>query len=166
MVYRLALEAPRSLRAAAVFAATVPVDVESGCAIRGRGVPMTIVAGTRDPVNPFRGGQVIGLNGRPLGRVHGAPRGAEWLAGLAGAAPEPRTDTILTVQAGYGVVRQRWLASDRVVVQLYTVYGAGHTVPGASTAVPAAAGYTERGFDGITEALDFMATAGARTSAH
>jgi polyhydroxybutyrate depolymerase len=56
MAFRLALEAPQRFRAVAAVAANMPTRGNSRCKPHGATPSVLIVNGTRDPLNPYEGG--------------------------------------------------------------------------------------------------------------
>ena len=59
MAFRLALEAPSRFRAVAAAGANVPVPENFKCTTAGQGTSSVIIMnGTKDPINPFEGGEV------------------------------------------------------------------------------------------------------------
>src|SRR5437879_851830 len=72
MAFRLALEAPSRFRAVAAVAANVPAPENFKCKPAGQGTSsVMIMNGTKDPLNPFDGGEVklFGLFRRGKGPV-------------------------------------------------------------------------------------------------
>jgi polyhydroxybutyrate depolymerase len=97
-----------------------------------------IVNGTADPINPFRGGDVIGPTGVLLGRVLSSTGGARYLEHTVGGPGE---------------------------VRLVALEGGGHVVPGPASRFPKAAGRNTPTFNGVREALEFFDRARRRNSA-
>lgn len=140
MAFRVGLEAPSVVRAVAVFGASLPTEDELACDPGWAGVPVLMVNGTRDPVSPFTGGDVIAPTGRALGAVRASRESARWFEERAGG---------------------------RAVVRLVSIEGGGHAVPGPASRFPRAVGRTVRSYAGVKEALAFFAaqTGGSRASA-
>jgi polyhydroxybutyrate depolymerase len=130
MAFRLTLEAPSLIGGAAVFGASLPIEGESVCEPTGDAASVLIVNGTRDPVSPWGGGEVIAPTGVPLGRVRPSAESARYLEERAGG---------------------------RAVVRLVTIHGGGHAVPGPASRFPRVAGRTTRSYAGVEEALAFFA---------
>lgn len=129
LAFRIALEAPKLARAVAVFSASLPTDEASLCRVAGAPPPLMIVNGTRDPINPHEGGEVVTPSGLRLGRVRSA---AETVA----------------------YFRER--AGDPDAIEGVTLEGGGHSVPGSESRFPPAAGPTLRSWEGVAEVLDFF----------
>ena len=58
MAYRLALEMPERITAIAAVAANMPTDDNCDCRKSGRPIPVMIMNGTKDPINPNGGGKI------------------------------------------------------------------------------------------------------------
>ena len=75
LAYRLALEHPEDFAGVAAISASVPVKESLDCGQVDKPIPVMIINGTADPINPFRGG-MVNLGGaqarqRALQRGHG-----------------------------------------------------------------------------------------------
>src|SRR5207302_4642511 len=55
--YRLALERPNEFAGIAAVSANLPVQADNDCTVSDAAIPVMIVNGTDDPVNPYRGGR-------------------------------------------------------------------------------------------------------------
>jgi polyhydroxybutyrate depolymerase len=69
MALRLALQAPEQVAGIAIAGASLPVPEDSSCPEQGS-VPLLVVDGEKDPINPIDGGRVtifgFGYRGRAL----------------------------------------------------------------------------------------------------
>jgi polyhydroxybutyrate depolymerase len=130
MAYRLAMEAPDMIAAAAAIIANLPDPSECGGPYRA--MPILIMNGTADPLMPWEGG-CIGRSGCDRGTVLSTAETVSfWIdVDRAGTEPEcrdlPDTDpgdgsTVTVCTHGGGV------AGTEVV--LYRVDGGGHAPPG------------------------------------
>ncbi len=131
LVYRLALEIPHEIAGAAVIGSALPTDDNCDCPRPGMGVPLLLVAGTDDPINPFQGGAVtiFGMGNR--GTVLSMHETAEYFARVAGYDGEPVIERFPerdTLEDTW-VERICWNAPDRPEVNLLVVHGGGHTIP-------------------------------------
>lgn len=97
MAYKLAITMPEKFRAITALIANLPDTNNIDCAEKRMALPVMIVNGTADKVNPYEGGEVI-TNNISLGFVRSTDRTfAYWssLAGYKGAAKKedlPDTD--------------------------------------------------------------------------
>lgn len=135
MAFRMALEAPETITAVAVFGANVPDEAELLCRAAGSIPAVMLVNGTHDPVNPWEGGDVITPLGAYLGRVRSARQSARYLERLS---------------------------SGRAPVRLVAVPGGGHSVPGHASRFPALVGRTDRTYQGVEEAALFFGSAAVK----
>jgi len=56
MSYRLGLEHPEEIAGIAVISSSLPAANDMGCTAKNLPIPVMIINGTADPVNPYRGG--------------------------------------------------------------------------------------------------------------
>lgn len=154
MAFRLALEAPQRFRAVAAVAANVPAPGNFKCKPRG-GASVMIMNGTRDPLNPFDGGEVrlFGLFvGR--GKVLSSLDSARYFARLDHLAGMPETHTT-EIADGFGVDRTLW--HGEIEVELVAIRGGGHVIPQPYRRYPRVLGPTPREPDGTAAIWDFFA---------
>lgn len=165
MVMRLLHEAPDLLAAAIIVAATMPVPGSfrlPGPTPSARPVPVTLVHGTADPIAPYAGGRMNAL-ARTLFRVDGtvlsAPETAAYFAERNGIRAAPAVTAATRVpreRRGVAIVRTRYRDGARPPVDLVTIDGGGHTVPGPH-AGPRIVGRTARGVSIADLARDALA---------
>lgn len=159
MAYRLALEAPDLVRGVAAIAASLPLELTPACTPTGKAVPVMIVNGSADPINPYTGGEVTlaGWFG-DRGVVRSAPASAQYWADLAGYANEPFFHRYPDSDADDGSVANRmvWSETGRAEVALVTVDGGGHTIPGPGLAFPRFLGAVNRDFSAVDEIWRFF----------
>ncbi|OWK36355.1 alpha/beta hydrolase family esterase [Fimbriiglobus ruber] len=128
--YRMALEHPDRVSAIAVFAASLPTDDNCDCRLTRKPVPVMIVNGTKDPINPFGGGTVTIAGFGNRGTVRSSRASAEYFAGLAGS-PTPEESSIPAEGQtdGTWVEKTRWHVPGKAEVVLVAVHGGGHVIP-------------------------------------
>ena len=143
MVLRLVHEAPGLLAGAAVIAATMP-EPEDFLVPDGPGpavpLPVLLVHGAKDRIAPYQGGEMSRW-ARAVFKVGGsmrsAPETAAYFAHRNGITAEPARTTVSGPHRGW---RRTWVERTRhaqdglAPVDLYTVHGGGHTVPGPRSA--------------------------------
>lgn len=156
MAYRLALELPEEIGAVAAFAANLPVQRELDCRTAGEPVPVMVVNGTADRINPYDGGEVTLPDGRDFGHVRSADGSIGYFAKLAGHRGPPARAEILGEADGLWVERMAWELPGAPSVVLYTVHGGGHTIPGSPAEFPSYVGAIERRFGAVEEAVRFF----------
>ncbi len=93
LAYRLALEYPEDFAGVAAISASVPVKENLDCGQAGKPIPVMIVNGTADPINPFRGG-MVNLGGAKLGNVLSSEDTAKYWAKLLGVTAPPQIATL------------------------------------------------------------------------
>ena len=159
MAYRLALEVPDLVRGVAVIAANLPTAENLSCKPSGKALPIMIVNGTVDPINPFDGGEVtlVGPFGS-RGMVRSASATVEYWSYLAGYSTQPFFHRYPDNNTDDGSIAERtvWSMPGRPEVALVTVDGGGHTIPGAGLQFPHFLGPVNQDFSAIEEIWRFF----------
>jgi polyhydroxybutyrate depolymerase len=144
MAFRLALEAPARFRAVAAVAANVPAPENFKCKPAGQGTSsVMIMNGTKDPLNPFGGGEVKFFGLLKRGKVRSSRESGQYFADLNGikGAPEAkgaqRTDEAHAEQV-------LWRNGSKVEVELMAIHGGGHGLPQPYVRYPRLLGPTPR----------------------
>ena len=153
MVYRLALEAPDLMTAGAVFVASLPMEAETVCRPARRAVPMLIVNGVDDPINPYAGGMASLFGLKDLGEVRSSRATAAYFAGLFAPAT-PRTTRLAARKPGDPTSVERVSWNERVV--LMAVNGGGHVTPQPAYRPRRLLGRATSAIDGPAEAWAFF----------
>ena len=159
MAYRLALEAPDLVRGVAVIGAGLPTEQSLSCAPSDMAVPVMIVIGTADPINPFDGGEVtLGGPFGSRGKVRSAQASAQYWVSLAGYSTEPFFHHYPDSDPGDDSVAERmvWSAPGQAEIVLLTVEGGGHTIPGPGLEFPRFLGPVNHDFSSIDEIWRFF----------
>jgi len=155
-VLRLALERPDRVAGGAVFAASLPTDANNVCERRGTPPPILFVNGTRDPINPFDGGEVTLFGFSSRGEVRSAAASAGWFA-TREAARGPVTRRIDPADRSDPTwVERRLWRGPRGEVELLAVIGGGHVVPQRAYRPPRLLGRVTSAIDGPAEAWNFF----------
>ena len=129
MAFRLALETPSRFRAVAAVAANVPAPENFKCKPAGQSTSsVMIMNGTKDPLNPFDGGEVklFGLFWR--GKVRSSRESAQYFADLNNITGTPETNQT-QVTDGVHVEQVLWRNDPKVEVALVAIHGGGHVIP-------------------------------------
>lgn len=159
MAYRLALEAPDIVHAVGVIAANMPAENNMSCERSKKAVPVMIINGTTDPINPFDGGEVtlFGPFGS-RGDVVSAPASAQYWADIAGYTTGPFFHRYPDNDTGDRSVAERmvWTMNGRPEIALVTVDGGGHTIPGPEISFPFFLGNVNRDFSAVDEIWRFF----------
>jgi polyhydroxybutyrate depolymerase len=157
---RAALERPQLLAGVAAVAANLPTDANLDCAPSGQAVPVLLMNGTRDPINPYNGGPVSLFGFGNRGTVRSAYESALYFANLAGYPRDAvRSSTAWSDprDPAQRVSLDQWQADGHAEIALYGVIGGGHLLPQAGFRAPRLLGPTLSGFDGPRAIWDFFA---------
>ncbi len=130
MAIRLALEAPSHFRAVAVVAANVPTAENFKCKPAGHGTSSVLIMnGTKDPLNPFNGGdaKLLGLF-MDRGNVMSSRDSGQYFANLNAIAGAPVAHET-AVADGFAVEQLHWHGRSRVEIELDAIVGGGHVLP-------------------------------------
>jgi polyhydroxybutyrate depolymerase len=130
MAYKLGLLAPRTFRAVTALIANLPDDANMDCAPAGVPLPVMIVNGTDDPVNPYNGGQVRAGNFNP-GTVRSTDESFRYWANLAGYKGEPKKEVLPDTDPSDGRIIERYTfrQGNKPEVVLLKVVGGKHDYP-------------------------------------
>jgi polyhydroxybutyrate depolymerase len=130
LAFRLALEAPGLLKGIIAIAANLPAASNMACQPLGS-LPRLVglVVGSKDPINPYDGGQVTLFGFGNRGDVLSADASAQWFANAAGAS---LSETQLTREISDSIVQQKDWLSSAAHISLITIVGGGHTIPQAN----------------------------------
>ncbi|MFZ6649401.1 alpha/beta hydrolase family esterase [Undibacterium sp. TJN25] len=129
MSLRLALEAPSRFRAVAAVSANVPAPENFKCKPANPGTSVMIMDGTKDPLVPFKGGEVnlLGMFYKG-GNVRSARESAQYFADFNKIAGAPATMQN-TVSNGNGVEHLGWHNDGKAEVEFVAIHGGGHGIP-------------------------------------
>jgi polyhydroxybutyrate depolymerase len=128
LAYRLALEHPEDFAGVAAISASVPVKENLDCGQVDKPIPVMIVNGTADPINPFRGG-MVNLGSAKLGNVLSSEDTAKYWAKLLGVTAPPQIATLSHKGGRNSVESMTWVKDGTAVVILYSVQNGGHAMP-------------------------------------
>lgn len=131
MAYKLALTIPQKITAIAAIIANLPDSNNMDCTAANKAVPVLIVNGTQDDVNPYNGGEVKSGN-LVLGTVVSTDSSFAYWAGLAGYSGKPvkkmYPDTNPT--DGKTIEAATFKSKGKPEVTLLKVIGGRHDYPG------------------------------------
>lgn len=156
----LALEAPDWVRAVAPVAAGLPAEENLDCRPAGRPVPVLIMNGTRDPMNPWGGGEVAlyGLFGN-RGAVLSTQASIDAFRELAGHPGAPEVSVLPDLVTGDGsrVEVHGWRAPGLAPVVLYAILEGGHGAPHPAVSLPRLLGPSNQDISAAREIWGFFA---------
>lgn len=128
LAYRLALEHPEDFAGVAAVSASVPVKQNLDCGQTDKPIPVMIVNGTADPINPYRGG-MVNLGGAKLGNVLSSEDTARYWAKLLGVTAMPVAAKLPHIGGPTNVSSLTWSKDGVPVVMHYSVQNGGHAMP-------------------------------------
>jgi polyhydroxybutyrate depolymerase len=129
MTFRLALEAPSRFRAVAAVSANVPTPENFKCQPARQGTSsVMIMNGTKDPINPFDGGEVKFFGFLKRGKVRSSRESGQYLADLNNITGTPETSQT-QVTDGFHVEQVLWRNDFKIEVELVAIHGGGHGIP-------------------------------------
>ena len=147
---------PELFAGIAAISANVPTDDNSICQKSGRAVPIAIVNGTADPINPYGGGRVTLFGFGDRGTVVSSAESAAQFAKLYPEARE-KPPTAMGERGDYaGLERMTWEVGGVPRVALYSVIGGGHVVSQPHYRAPRMLGRTTPEFNAPREIWTFF----------
>lgn len=132
MCYKLAFELPDKISGIAPFVANIPMETNNDCSPAHDAVPVIIINGTADPINPYQGGWVVVGQDSSRGAVHSTEQTVSYWKGLLPCEPNVEivkyensntTDDSSLEHYKYSC----YLSNTRA--ELLKVNNGGHTVP-------------------------------------
>lgn len=162
MALRLALQTPDFARAYAAVVASVPAPENMAITPKNQPVSMLIMNGTGDPLNPWRGGDVVlyGVWGN-RGPVLSAQASIDYFRKLAGLEGTPQVTRFPDLDPGDGSTAERssWSAPGKRSVALYTIKGGGHNCPHPAVHGQRLLGNSNRDIHAANEIWEFFQSA-------
>jgi len=130
MAYKLALTMPHNFRAITAIIANLPDSANMDCAEARVPVPVMIINGTADPVNPYNGGEVV-IPGAILGTVRSTENTFHYWSKLDGYWGEPVKELLPDTDPADGktIERYTYSAKGKPEVVLLKVIGGKHDYP-------------------------------------
>jgi polyhydroxybutyrate depolymerase len=158
MAFRLAMEAPNQIAAAAAVAASLPTPDASSCPRQGRTSRVMLINGTLDPINPYQGGIVTLFGFASRGSVMSSVASAQSLAERNGISMPPIPGELRTSSSDdtTSVETLTWQADGTPFCCLYTVRGGGHVIPQPAYRFPRLLGKTTSVLNSPREAIRFF----------
>lgn len=131
MAYKLAMNIPDKIRAITAIVANLPDSANMDCTPSGKPVPVMIVNGTNDPVNPYTGG-LIQSAGMSLGTVRSTDATFAYWSSLAGYTGQPVKKVYPDADPSDGKIIERYTykRAGAPEVTLLKVIGGKHDYPG------------------------------------
>ena len=159
LAYRLALELPDRIAAVAPVAASLPDDANFDCEKSGKPVAVLVMNGTKDPMNPYEGGEAA-LYGiwASRGTVLSTDGTVRYFAELAGHHGAPRVVQYPDVNTHdhSRAELQIWNNGSGPEVVLLKIEGGGHTFAHPFHRFPRFIGVTNADLDAAAEIWRFF----------
>ncbi|HET9486916.1 MAG TPA: poly(3-hydroxybutyrate) depolymerase [Chryseosolibacter sp.] len=130
MAYKLAMLAPGKFRAITAIIANLPDDQNMDCTGLNLPLPVMIINGTADEVNPYNGG-LMQTGSFKAGTVRSTEKTFQYWAGLAGYTGDPAKEMLPDTDPADGKVIERYTYKQRnkPEVVLLKVVGGKHDYP-------------------------------------
>jgi len=130
MAYKLGMLMPGKIRAITAIIANLPDDQNMDCAGLNQPMPVMIINGTADPVNPYDGG-LMQTGSFKAGTVRSTEQSLQYWAGLAGYKGNPAKQAMRDTDPADGKMIERYTYQQRnkPEVVLLKVIGGKHDYP-------------------------------------
>ena len=130
MCYKMALTMPKKFRAITALIANLPDDQNLDCEEAKVAMPVMIVNGTADPVNPYEGGMMQSGN-FVMGTVRSTAQTFKYWANVAGYEGEPVKENLPDDDPSDGkqIERYTYKAAGKPEIVLLKVLGGKHDEP-------------------------------------
>lgn len=132
MCYKLAYELPDKIKGIAPYVASIPIDKLSDCTPTNVSVPVIIINGTKDPINPYKGGWVITGKDSSRGIVHSTEETINYWKRLLPCNPKltfEQYENIVTEDNSVVEHYKYACRKSKNKVELLKVVNGGHSVP-------------------------------------
>jgi len=131
MAYKLGATMPDKIKAIIAVVANLPDSASCDCKLSGRPLPVMIINGTLDPVNPYNGGEMF-VNKASFGVVLSSENNFHYWAKLAGYTGEPKRKVLPDSDTSdhKTIERFSYFAKGKPPVVLLKVVGGKHDYPG------------------------------------
>ena len=132
MAYKLALTMPERFRAITAIIANLPDTNNFDCVERRMAIPVLIINGTNDNINPYNGGEVILGPQMNMGFIRSTDRTFHYWAALAGYAGKPAFKKLPDTDPADGKTIEQYTFKQpgKPEVTLLKVIGGKHDYPG------------------------------------
>lgn len=131
MAYKLGLTMPDKIKALAAVVANMPDSASCDCVPANKALPVLIINGTDDKVNPYNGGEMF-VNNASFGVVRSSEKSFHYWAELAGYTGEPKIISFADTDTSDHKTIEGHFFLDRAKppVLLLKVIGGRHDYPG------------------------------------
>jgi polyhydroxybutyrate depolymerase len=131
MAYKLGLTMPSQIKAIAAVVANLPDSASCDCVMSGKPLPVLIINGTDDPVNPYKGGKMF-VNNASFGVVKSSENTFGYWATLAGYKGSPKKELLPDTDTSDHKIIEQYSYSKTGLppITLLKVIGGKHDYPG------------------------------------
>jgi polyhydroxybutyrate depolymerase len=151
LAFRLAARTPERIAAIAVIGAGLPTPDQWAFPEPKSPLPVLLIAGTRDPIMPYEGGEASIFGFQKRGTVLSAEATARAFAEVNGITRPPTswppTRSPQDGSDGPSVIETRYTEPGKASVVAFTVSGGGHTIPNPDYRFPRLMGRTDHTFN-------------------
>lgn len=156
--FKLATEAPEWIDGIAPISASMPIPSNFDCQKKGQFVPILLINGTEDPVNPYEGGLVSILGNDSRGTVSSTDETMNYWTQLGNCStPATKTDVPnINTKDNSTIEKYTWNCSGKTKAILYKVNGGGHTIPDLTSQMPAILGSSNQDINSTAEIWKFF----------
>jgi len=131
MAYKLGLTMPGQVKGIAAIVANMPDSASCDCVLAGKALPVLIINGTADNVNPYKGGEMF-VNNASFGVVRSAEKTFAYWSSLAGYTGAPVKTLLPDTDPNDGktIESYSYRQRNKPPVTLLKVVGGKHDYPG------------------------------------
>lgn len=112
MCYKLAMTMPDKIKAITAIIANLPEESNMDCSEAKVALPVMIINGTADPLNPYNGGLMVSGNFK-MGHVRSTDQSFKYWATLAGYTGEPNKEKLKDTDPTDGKTIERYTYSKK-----------------------------------------------------
>lgn len=145
LCYKLALEHPEWINGIAPISANLPIDDNLDCKKKGSFVPICLINGTADRVNPYEGGLVEIMGNASRGTVLSTDETMAYWTGLENCSAPSTTLLEDKIRTDESTVQQiTWVCNNKMQAIHYKIINGGHVIPHPKNKLPKILGITNQ----------------------
>lgn len=156
--FKLALEAPDWIDGVAAISANLPIAENLDCQKKGKFIPLLLINGTKDMVNPYDGGLVSILGNDSRGTVMSSDATMDYFTNLGDCIKNQTAKKLAnTNPSDNSTIEQiTWVCDNQPKAVLYKIIGGGHTIPHTKSKMPKILGTTNQDINSAAEIWAFF----------
>ncbi len=157
LCFKLALEHPEWMNGIAPVSANLPIDENLDCRKSGKFVPICLINGTADRVNPYEGGLVEIMGNASRGTVLSTDETMTYWTSLGNCSTPQINNLEDKVTGDSSTVEQTiWYCDSTLQAINYKVVNGGHVVPHPKSKLPKLLGNTNQDLNAPRAIWDFF----------